>query len=146
MKIKLVVTDNDLKRILNYDYGVFSDSLDIDWTISALKQAHQDGWQIYVAETSPEEEIVATILVKIEKEAILTKNTPIKIAHRGNGYSHHIKDFFLDLARKHGVSKIYHYCREDDFRSISLNESSGHKRSGRKWGDKVVFEEWVKII
>ena len=74
------------------------------------------------------------------------KNTAVKINHQGSGYSHQIKDFFELRARELKLRVIFHFCRIDDFRMYSLNESHGYKKTSRRLGKNGEVVEWRKTI
>ena len=92
-----------------------------------------------------EQEIVAACFYKKEDDSLLTKNTGLKINHQGSGYSHAIKEFFEREAKKLGCSRLIHYCRIDNFRTYSLNESHGYKKTGNSFQNGQVVE-WAKSI
>ena len=93
-----------------------------------------------------EGEIVAAVFYKIEDDALLTKNTAIKITYQGSGFSHTIKEFFEKVAREKGLKRIFHYCRIDNFRMYSLNESHQYKKTPKKLGPEGLVVEWVKSL
>jgi len=91
-------------------------------------------------------EVLAAVFYKVEEDSLLTKNTAIKITHQGSGFSHAIKEFFEKVAREKGLKKIIHYCRIDNFRMYSLNESHGYKKTPRKLGPEGQVVEWMKTL
>ena len=84
-------------------------------------------------------------LVKEEGPSLLTKNTGLRIDHQGSGYNHEIKEFFETTAKERGLNKVFHYCRIDNFRMYSLNESHNYRRTGNIYSDGTIVE-WVKAI
>ena len=140
---RLAKKDDDLKSIFDHNIDVFSDSPDFAWTFDDLKHEMKKGWGIYSVET--EGVIIAAAFIKQEKGELLTKNTAIKSEFQGSGFSHRIKEFFEAKAQEFNVKKIKHFCRIDNFRQYSLNESHGYEKMGPlKDEDHIV--EWVKPL
>lgn len=139
--------DADYKEILDYSIDAFSDSPDFQWNLEALKKEVKDGWKIEAVLNS--KEIIAAILYKVETEekekTLLTKNTAIKFNHQGSGHSHAIKEHFEELAISLGVKSIKHYCRIDNFRAYSLNESHNYKKTKKTLEDGLIVE-WEKTL
>ena len=109
------------------------------------KKELKNGWEIFAVRYK-EDEIIAAILIKKEGNALLTKNTTVKAHHQGLGYNHQIKDFFELRARELKTEEIHHFCRIDNFRMYSLNESHGYKKLDEcSDGDEHVVE-WVKYL
>lgn len=135
-------SDEELKKLYNYDVDVFAEAGDFDWSLENLKRERKQGWEIYSVENN--NEIIAAVFLKFEKDLLATKNTSIKMTYQGKGYSHRIKDFYEHLARTHQVKSIVHYCAVDNFRAIALNESHGYKRVKTHKNGEVV--EWEKKL
>ena len=136
--------DEDLKEVHDYTIDAFSDSPDFNWTVKGLKSEIKSGWELFGVRNE-EDAIVAAVFLKAEKSKLLTKNTGLKIDHQGSGYSHQIKEFFEKFAKEKNLRKIFHYCRIDNFRMYSLNESHGYIRTGDVYSDGTVVE-WEKNI
>lgn len=134
----------EIEEIYNYTIDAFSDSPDFNWTLDEIKKELGEGWELYGVKNE-EGEVVAAAFSKLEDKALLTKNTGLKINHQGAGYSHEIKEFFEDEAKAKKAKKILHYCRIDNFRMYSLNESHGYKKTDRKLNDGQVVE-WEKKL
>ena len=147
LTIKLANKEQDYKEILDYSIDAFSDSPDFSWNMDALKQEVKDGWQ--VAAVLSQGEIIAAIFYKIDKEGkkkvLSTKNTAIKFNHQGSGHSHSIKEYFEELARENKADIIRHYCRIDNFRAYSLNESHSYKKTPKTF-DNGLIVEWEKSV
>lgn len=141
---KKAKTEKDIKAIFEYNIDAFSDSPDFKWTFDEIKKEVADKWELY--SLIHESEVVAAVFYKVENDSLLTKNTAIKIDHQGAGLSHTIKEFFEKVAREKKLKKIYHYCRIDNFRMYSLNESHQYKKTPRKLGPEGLVVEWVKTI
>ena len=137
-------SDQDISDIYNFNVDVFAESSDINWSIESLKSESKRGWKIYSVKA--ENEIVAVALVKKDEKRLLTKNTPIKMTHQGNGFSHQIKEFYEDTASKLSVEEIVSLCTEDNFRLISLNETHGYVNTTKKHKENQNLIEWVKKI
>ncbi len=144
LTFKKAKTEKDIKGIYEYNIDAFSDSPDFKWTFDEIKKEVADGWELY--SLIHESEVVAAVFYKVEVDSLLTKNTAIKIDHQGAGLSHTIKEFFEKVAREKKLKKIYHYCRIDNFRMYSLNESHQYKKTPRKLGPEGLVVEWVKAI
>jgi predicted GNAT family acetyltransferase len=93
-----------------------------------------------------DDEIVAAVLMRKDGDTLFTKNTPIKMAFQGNGFSHQIKNFYEEEAKKQHIRKVINYCPVDNFRMIALNESHGYKRTGNSFGTSNNIIEWVKVL
>jgi hypothetical protein len=146
MKIKFqrAKTEKEIKAIFDYNIDAFSDSPDFKWTFDEIKNEVGEGWQLY--SMMLDAEVIASAFYKIEGDSLLTKNTAIKITHQGSGFSHKIKEFFEKVARDEGLKRIFHYCRIDNFRMYSLNESHSYKKTPRKFGPEGLVVEWVKEL
>ena len=144
LNFKKAKTEKDIQSIYDYNIDAFSDSPDFKWTLEEIKKEVGEGWELY--SLMHESEIVAAAFYKIEDDSLLTKNTAIKIDHQGAGLSHAIKDFYEKVAREKKLKRIFHYCRIDNFRMYSLNESHQYKKTPRKLGPDGLVVEWVKTI
>jgi hypothetical protein len=133
-----------IEEIHDYTIDAFSDTPDFNWTFEEIKKEIKDGWELYGAKNG-NEDIVAAVFLKVEDSKLLSKNTGLKIGHQGSGYSHEIKGFVESKAKEYKVKEIYHYCRIDNFRMYSLNESHGYKKTGQKLSDEQVVE-WSKKV
>lgn len=109
-----------------------------------IKQEVKDGWELYAVYF--EQEIIAALFCKVDKNALLTKNTAIKMQHQGSGFSHKIKHFFEEKAMDLKLDKIIHYCRIDNFRMYSLNESHKYKKIQEGIGDDKQLVIWEKTL
>ena len=144
LTFKRAKSEKDIKLILDYNIDAFSDSPDFKWTLEEIKKEVADGWELH--SLSSEGEIVAAVFYKVEDDALLTKNTAIKIDYQGTGLSHSIKEFFEKVAREKSLKRILHYCRIDNFRMYSLNESHHYKKTTKKLGQEGLVVEWVKTL
>lgn len=135
-------SEEELKKLYNYDVDVFAEAGDFDWSLENLKKEKKLGWEIYSVEQS--NEIIAAVFLRFEDDSLATKNTSIKMTFQGQGFSHRIKDFYEHLARAHKVSAIVHYCAVDNFRAIALNESHGYKKVKTLKNGEVI--EWEKTL
>jgi hypothetical protein len=144
LTFKKAKTEKDIRSIHDYNIDAFSDSPDFKWTFEEIKKEVADGWELFSLVSDAE--VVAAVFFKIETDSLLTKNTAIKIDHQGAGLSHAIKEFFEKVARENKLKKIYHYCRIDNFRMYSLNESHQYKKTPRKLGPEGLVVEWVKTL
>ncbi len=133
----------EYKAIYDYNLGAFTDSPDFKWNLVEIKNEVKDGWQLFAAYV--DDLIIAALFLKLDKKSLLTKNTGTKMSHQGSGYSHNIKEFFEKKARELKVKKIYHYCRVDNFRMYSLNESHGYGKTSKRLSDGLVVE-WEKRL
>ncbi len=136
--------EEELINLSNFDIQAFTDTPDFSWTLDSIKNEVKTGWRLYAV--SLDEEIVAAVLLKRDGDSLLTKNTPIKMAFQGNGFSHQIKDFYEEEAKRSQVKKVFNYCPVDNFRMIALNESHGYHRTGRSLGPAKTVIEWVKNL
>lgn len=139
-----VTSDKDLQKIYNYNVEVFAETDDFDWTIEGLKQEIKDGWKLY--SVSFGDQIIAAVFMKQAPGVLLTKATPIKIEFQGHGFSHKIKEHLEKLAKKQKLKKIFNYCRRDNFRMISLNETHGYERTGKIMTEDKNIIEWEKNL
>ena len=144
LTFKKAKNEKDIKSIHDYNIDAFSDSPDFKWTFEEIKKEVAEGWELY--SLISDAEVVAAVFFKLEGDSLLTKNTAIKIDHQGAGLSHSIKEFFEKVARENKLKRIYHYCRIDNFRMYSLNESHQYKKTPKKLGPNGLVVEWVKTI
>ena len=138
----------DFENIYGHNLDIFSESPDFEWTYDDIRrEVEEDGWELYSVRCK--EDIIAALFFKVDKSQLLTKNTALKMNFQGSGYSHRIKEFFESVAHKHRIGSIVHYCRIDDFRAYSLNESHGYRRmgvdGGQLEGGKQVVA-WIKHL
>jgi predicted GNAT family acetyltransferase len=136
--------EEEIINLSKFDIQAFTDTQDFSWSLDNLKKEVKTGWKLYAVMT--EDEIVAAVLVKKDGDTLFSKNTPIKMAFQGNGFSHMIKNFYEDEAKKAQVRKVVNYCPVDNFRMIALNESHGYKRTGNSFGLNQNIIEWVKVL
>jgi hypothetical protein len=137
-------TDKEIKEIFEYNIDAFTDSPDFKWTLEELKKEVKDGWDIFSVRY--DKEVIAAVFLKKESGKLYTKNTAISAHHQGSGYNHQIKDFFELRARALKCKEIHHYCRIDNFRMYSLNESHGYKKLDKKLGKSGQVVEWIKEL
>jgi hypothetical protein len=131
------------KDIYDHNLDAFTDSPDFKWDLDEIKKEVKDGWKLYSAHVG--DMIIAALFLKLEGKKLLTKNTGTKMSHQGSGYSHKIKEFFEKSAKELKAKKIYHYCRIDNFRMYSLNESHGYVKTAKKLDNGLVVE-WEKLL
>ncbi len=136
--------EEDVVNLSKFDMQAFTDTQDFSWSLDNIKKEVKTGWKLYSVTT--DEEIVAAVLVRKESDTLFTKNTPIKMAFQGNGFSHQIKNFYEEEAKKLQIIRIVNYCPMDNFRMIALNESHGYKRTGNAFGFSNNIIEWVKVL
>lgn len=136
--------EEEVVNLSKFDIQAFTDTQDFSWTLDNIKKEVKTGWKLYSVTT--EDEIVAAVLMKKDGDTLFTKNTPIKMAFQGNGFSHQIKNFYEDEAKKFQIHKVINYCPVDNFRMIALNESHGYKRTGNTYGMNKNIIEWVKVL
>jgi predicted GNAT family acetyltransferase len=141
---KKAKSEKEIKAIFDYNIDAFSDSPDFKWTFEEIKKEVGEGWELY--SMMLDNEIIAALFYKIEGQSLLTKNTAIKITHQGSGFSHKIKEFIEKVARDNKLKRIFHYCRIDNFRMYSLNESHSYKKTPNKFGPEGLVVEWVKEL
>jgi len=144
LKFQKAKNEQDIKEIFDYNIDAFSDSPDFKWTFDEIKKEVSEGWQLFSMAT--EEEVIAAVFYKVEGDHLLTKNTAIKVTHQGSGFSHKIKEFFEKVAREKRLKRIFHYCRIDNFRMYSLNESHSYVKTPNKLGPEGLVVEWVKEL
>jgi predicted GNAT family acetyltransferase len=141
---KKVESEEDIQKVYDYNIDAFSDSPDFKWSVDELKREMEEGWELVAVYNN--DEVVAAVFYKVEGYTLLTKNTAIKVGHQGGGISHDIKDYLESVAREKKLKEIIHYCRIDNFRMYSLNESHGFEKTHNAYGDKGQVVEWVKSL
>jgi RimJ/RimL family protein N-acetyltransferase len=144
LEFKEAKKEEEILNLSKFDVQAFTDTQDFSWTLENIKKELKTGWKLYSVLT--EDEIVAAVLVKRDGDSLHTRNTPIKMAFQGNGFSHQIKNFYEDEAKKLQISKVVNYCPVDNFRMIALNESHGYKRTGNAFGTNQNIIEWIKEL
>jgi predicted GNAT family acetyltransferase len=136
--------EEEVVNLSKFDIQAFTDTQDFSWSLDNIKKEVKTGWKLFSVMT--DSEIVAAVLIRKDGDTLFTKNTPIKMAFQGNGFSHQIKNFYEEEARKFRANKVVNYCPVDNFRMIALNESHGYKRTGNAHGLTNNIIEWVKVI
>jgi predicted GNAT family acetyltransferase len=136
--------EEEIVNLSKFDIQAFTDTQDFSWSLDNIKKEVKTGWKLYSVLT--ENEIVAAVLMKRDGEVLFTKNTPIKMAFQGNGFSHMIKNFYEEEAKRLNIKKVINYCPVDNFRMIALNESHGYKKTGNAFGVASNIIEWEKKI
>lgn len=134
----------DIKEVYEYTIDAFSDTPDFNWNLDEIKREVSDGWSLCGVKNE-DDEIVAAVFYRLDEGSILTKNTGLKINHQGAGYNHEIKEFFESKAKELKAKSIKHYCRIDNFRMYSLNESHGYAKTPNKIEDGQIVE-WEKKL
>jgi hypothetical protein len=135
--------ESEYKDIYDHNLDAFTDTPDFKWTLDEIKKEVKDGWQLFSVRAG--DDIVSAVFIKKDKDFLLSKNTAIKMSYQGSGFSHQIKEFIEKKAKELKVKEIYHYCRIDNFRMYSLNESHSYKKTNTKLEDGQIVE-WVKKI
>ncbi len=138
------VAEETINEIYNFNVKAFSDFQDFSWTEENIKSEIDSGWSLLSVKV--EKEIICALFVKAYEGSLLTKNTPIKITHQGNGYSHEIKDFYEDYAKEHGLKRVVNFCAEDNFRMLALNESHKYEKVDSKKFGEINILEWQKEL
>ncbi len=118
--------DDQLQEIYNYEVDVFAEAGNFDWSLENLKSQLDDGWKIYSVRAG--DEIIAALFLKHQDGTLYTKNTSMKLAYQGLGFSHRIKEFYEEQAKKYKAKTILNDCAVDNFRTIALNESHGYQK------------------
>lgn len=144
LEFKEAKKEEEILNLSKFDVQAFTDTQDFSWTLENIKKELKTGWKLYSVLT--DDEIVAAVLVKRDGDSLHTRNTPIKMAFQGNGFSHQIKNFYEDEAKKLHITKVVNYCPVDNFRMIALNESHGYKRTGNSFGNNQNIIEWIKVL
>ena len=144
LKFQLANSEADVKNIYEYNIDAFSESPDFNWNLDEIKKEMDSGWDLYSANIN--DEVIAAVFLKKDKTTLYSKTTSIKMNFQGSGYSHKIKEFIEDSAKKMNVKEIINFCGIDNFRMYSLNESHGYKKTGRRLGSNGQVVEWIKPI
>ncbi len=144
LSFKEAKKEEEVVNLSKFDIQAFTDTQDFSWNLDNIKKEVKTGWKLYSVMT--DEEIVAAVLMKKDGDTLFTKNTPIKMAFQGNGFSHQIKNFYEQEAKRLSLTKIVNHCPVDNFRMIALNESHGYKRTGNAFGVSNNIIEWVKVL
>lgn len=139
-----VTKEKDIQAVYDHNIDAFSDSPDFKWSLQEIKNEIKGGWDLYSVST--EGEIIAALFVSEVDGGLYTKNTGLKIHHQGSGFSHEIKEFYEKLAREKKMEKIVHYCRIDNFRMYSLNESHGYRKAEKPIDEEGLVVEWTKVL
>ena len=138
------VKSKEIKDIYDYTTDAFSDTPDFKWDLDGIEQEVKDGWTLCGVKNK-DQEIVAALFYRLKNKKLMTKNTGLKIDHQGSGYSHAIKEFFETTAKELKAKSIVHYCRIDNFRMYSLNESHGYTKTGTDSDDEQIVM-WEKNL
>ena len=134
----------DLKAIFDHNTDAFSDSPDFHWGLQEIKNEIKNNWELY--KVSYGEEIIAALFISEIEDILYTKNTGLKMEHQGSGFSHEIKEFYERLASERSLVKIIHYCRIDNFRMYSLNESHGYTKLKGAVDEEGLVVQWSKDL
>ena len=137
-------SNQEIKNVFDYNIDAFSDSPDFKWTYDELKKEVENGWELFSVNLG--EEVIAALFFRLDKKVLYSKNTAIKMNYQGSGYSHKIKDFFEEKALELKAKEIHHYCRIDNFRMYSLNESHGYSQTLSSNDDENLVVEWKKEL
>ncbi|TNF26225.1 MAG: hypothetical protein EP319_14455 [Deltaproteobacteria bacterium] len=135
--------ESEYKAIYDHNLDAFTDTPDFKWNLDEIKKEVKDGWELYSVVAGAD--IISAVFIKKDKDALLSKNTAIKMSYQGSGFSHQIKEFIERKAKELKAKEIYHYCRIDNFRMYSLNESHGYKKTNMKL-DNGQIVEWMKKV
>ncbi|MBK22769.1 MAG: hypothetical protein CME70_02085 [Halobacteriovorax sp.] len=144
LEFELVTKEKDIQAVYDHNIDAFSDSPDFKWNLQEIKNEIKGGWELY--SVSHEGEIVAALFVSEVDNGLYTKNTGLKMHHQGSGFSHEIKEFYEKLAREKKLDRIVHYCRIDNFRMYSLNESHGYRKAEKPIDEEGLVVEWTKVL
>ena len=139
-----VKNQDEFDQIIRYDQSAFSTGVGFEWSLKGLELEKKRGWKIIGVFNN--EIVVASVLAKKEGKTLLTKTSPVKLDFQGNGFSHQIKDYLEDYAKKNKCLSIRHFCRSDDFRGISLNETHGYKKVNFPENDDENISLWEKTL
>ncbi len=141
LKFETRHTKDEIKEVYNFNTEAFTDLN--EWTQTSIEKQLKEGWELVSVKSG--KEIICALFLKKNGPVLLTKNTPIKINHQGNGYSHEIKEFYEKYAKENGINEVYNYTPRDNFRMISLNEGHDYAKTGKSIEDGALIE-WVKKI
>lgn len=143
LEFRKTTKESEFREIYEHNLDAFTDTPDFCWNLEEIKKEVKEGWELYAVYA--ENEIIAAVFIKQENTDLLTKNTALKMSHQGSGFSHQIKEFLEEEAKKRGAKRIVHYCRIDNFRLYSLNESHGYRKTGKQLDDGQIVE-WEKNL
>jgi len=143
LKFNKAASKQEIIDIFEHNIDAFTDTPDFNWTLDEIQLEVKDDWELYSVTTR--DEIIAALFLKEQQDTLLSKNTAIKINFQGSGFSHQIKEFFEKEAKKRKLKKILHYCRIDNFRMYSLNESHEYSKTKNTLGDGQIIE-WEKKL
>ena len=101
-------SNKDIKEVYEYNIDAFSESPDFNWNLKEIQNEVNDGWELYGAHLG--DEIIAAVFLKKNKNSLLTKTTSIKMNYQGSGYSHKIKEFIEQSAKKYKVEEVVNFC------------------------------------
>lgn len=141
---KEVKKESEIEDLSNFEVQVFAATQDLPWNLANIRKEIKDGWKLYSVNFGTE--TIAALFLKADKDSLFTKNTPIKLAFQGNGFSHRIKDFYEEEAERLQLSRVVNYCPVDNFRMIALNESHGYRKTGNHLGNHHSIVEWEKLM
>ncbi len=144
LKFQRAKSEADVQSVYEYNIDAFSESPDFNWNLEEIKKEISSGWHLYSANIN--DEVIAAVFLKKDRAILYSKTTSIKMNFQGSGYSHKIKEFIEDSAKKMRAKEIINFCGIDNFRMYSLNESHGYTKTGRKLGDNGQVVEWVKQV
>lgn len=144
LKFQKAKSNKDIQNICDYNIDAFSDSPDFNWNMDEIQNEVAEGWELY--SVMVDDEIIAALFFKTDKDTLYTKNTAVKVSYQGSGFSHKIKEYFEKVGRDKGLKHIIHYCRIDNFRMYSLNESHGYRKTPNKFGPDGQVVEWIKDL
>ena len=135
----------EVKDELRFDIEAFAD-LPGDWSEEAMKTYLGQGWMLYDVHEKSENVNVAFILIKVEGNSLLTKDTAIKMEFKGNSYSHYIKEFYEKVSKELSIGEIIHFCTETNFRMVALNEKHGYLKTAELEVENEKLLEWTKKV
>lgn len=136
--------EDEVLELSKFDIQAFTDTPDFQWNLDNIKREMKEGWRLF--SVGHGNETVAALFLKNDGSTLFTKNTPIKLAFQGNGFSHQIKDFYEREAERLHLQRLVNYCPADNFRMIGLNESHGYRKTGVMVGSGKTVQEWEKIV
>ncbi len=143
LTFKKASKESEYKAIYDHNLDAFTDTPDFKWNLEEIKKEVKDGWELFSVNAGTD--IISAVFIKKDKDALLSKNTAIKMSYQGSGFSHQIKEFIENKAKELKAKEIFHYCRIDNFRMYSLNESHGYKKTNTKL-DNGQIVEWMKKV
>lgn len=135
--------EKSVKEVYDHNMSAFFDSEEFDWSLIWLKNQVKDGWNIY--SISYDNEIIAAVFLKKKAKTLYLKQTPVKMSHQGNGFSHAIREYVEEqLASDLKVNNVISIIAIDNFRMVALNESHGYKKTGDFFEGSSTLVEWKK--